>query len=285
MQITSRDVHILKILSDGAATFKTIQSSLAAIRRKEPGIVNKYSLQMSISALKHRLSELKRETYINSGRYQKIKERGVFSLYVVGDAGKNMLIRDHGFTDRQIRQVLPDRWKFVHELEHVAFRRTVREESTRLNYQYDIEDEEYLRGLWAGKRGVPYPDTHLELKFRLPQLIKTVHLAVEIDNNTEPDWDLVEKIYQHIAHTKWNVFFLFTDGERKERVKNKFNIDLGKKISNAQTLDDQQAWKRYLSKVIFATLNDFCTNGFLHCKQEAATGQPCLIFPREFSSR
>ena len=269
---TERDIQIFAILASGPRSFKDIQVGLqkhcgrdvSKTEDKREG----WNYNMTDTALKTRLSRLRKDGFIKSARYRDEIKDGIPSYYVLGEKAKDLLVSSYGYKPTYIRNTLPDKKLLSHELLVVEAVKTVKAESAKLAYEMDMEDENYLKARARGaKKYHAYPDVHFVLMFETPAGTVIKDIALEIDNGTMDPALIVEKtrkLFDKSFKAKCTTHILSRTRERVEQLIGAFSRYAQMKETFANTADDRKIIEIFKKRVAFATVGDFCVKGFVN---------------------
>jgi hypothetical protein len=241
---------------------------------------------MSADALKVRLSKLMREGYVTSRLYPEKHGKGAYALYVLAPFAVELLVQDHGFNPKHIRAALPNKYAVSHELQVVDIVKTIKREGGRLGYQYDIEDENYLKGESRGaKKNMPYPDLHVRLFFKVGKEVDIKNFAVELDNGTMKVEVVAEKARRIYEGKKWISMFICPNSQRIAKLRAGFAQYIeGEKEKTEDEEGREDIDKLYL-RSFFATSYEFHENGFLKTKWLAIEGGSATVVPEDYGQR
>ena len=288
--ITPRDVDIFRTLASGPMTSFQIRMDLRKFVSKDPGKnFNKgdvYSRDMSADALKVRLSKLMREGYVTSGLYADRDGKGVHALYILAHPAIELLVQQHGFTPKHIRAALPNKYTVAHELQVVDIVKTIKREGGRLGYQYDIEDENYLKKETQGaKRNMPYPDLHVKLFFKIGKEVDIKNFAVELDNGTMSEKVVAEKARKIYDEKKWISMIICPNSQRIAKLRAGFAQYIESEREGTEDEESRQEIDKLYLRSFFATSYEFHENGFLKTKWLSIEGGSATVVPDDYKER
>ncbi len=288
--ITPRDVDIFRTLASGPATSFQIRMDLRKFMTKDPG--RNYSKgdvdsrDMSADALKVRLSKLMREGYVASRLYPEKHGKGAYALYVLAPLAVELLVQDHNFNPKHIRTALPNKYAVSHELQVVDIVKTIKREGGRLGYQYDIEDENYLKGESRGaKKNMPYPDLHVRLFFKVGKEVDIKNFAVELDNGTMKVEVVAEKARRVYEGKKWISMFICPNSQRIAKLRAGFARYIESEKENKVDEESKEEIDKLYLRSFFATSYEFHENGFLKTKWLAIEGGNATVVPDDYGQR
>ena len=285
--ITPRDVDIFRTLASGPTTSFQIRMDLRKFVSKDPG--RNYakgdvdSRDMSADALKVRLSKLMREGYVASRLYAEKHGKGAYALYVLAPPAIELLVQHHGFNPKHIRAALPNKYTVAHELQVVDIVKTIKREGGRLGYQYDIEDENYLKGESRGaKKNMPYPDLHVRLFFKIGKEVDIKNFAVELDNGTMKVEVVAEKARRIYEQKKWISMFVCPNSQRIARLRAGFAQYIESEKERTEDEESREEIDRLYLRSFFTTSYEFHENGFLKTKWLAIEGGSATVVPDDY---
>jgi hypothetical protein len=179
MNMTNRDIDILRTLALGVATFKMIMRLLCKV----------YGYAISDPALLRRLSILRRSGYITTRKEAFRKRHGHFTIYALTPIGASVLA-ELGLRVECIRVGLPKPFFVRHEINITHILHTVHEEKSSGHYKYNFMDSITLKQCRPKGSRTPIPDLQLSLDLSN----RTIDLNVEVDLGTV----LIHKMEQRI---------------------------------------------------------------------------------------
>jgi DNA-binding HxlR family transcriptional regulator len=233
MNLTNRDIDILRTSSLGVANFKMLLHTLT----------NAYGHTISDAALLRRLSILSRAGYIARRKEAFRKKHGHFAVYgLTRQAAK--VLAELGYPLERMRIGLPTTFFVRHDLNVTSILHVVHQESCRNYYQYDFLDSVVLKQYRGKASQDPIPDIRLNLYFRS----RTDHMNIEIDMGTV----LIRKMVRRIATQSRTAEFILVMCHTR---------------THLQSLRKACAESRYdgnRNNVYFALINDFLKGAFRH---------------------
>jgi DNA-binding PadR family transcriptional regulator len=175
--IMARDVFLFEKLSDGAATFSTIEgwSKEWAARHTEGG-ASKGSVTSS-SAMAVRLHKLRKAGFIQSKRYRRRGVKPPFVLYALTNYAVEYLAEFHRIEPSRVRTVrayLPSQEAVTHELAVTDVVRRLKKDAIALDAEIEITGKRWLMGnmmseiknvLDQSNPGDVFPDLHVPFTY------------------------------------------------------------------------------------------------------------------------
>ncbi len=294
--VTSRDVDIFKIVSSGIHTAAQIKVELGKFVSKYPKAPDdkgdRLSRVISWFALRRRLSKLGRDGYFESKKYPYKKDKrdnnstsGIKACYVLGEAGEEYLIKNHSYNPKHIRRNLPHKKHLSHEFQVVSIVKTIKREGNSLGYSYDMEDEDYLKGRTRGaKKGIPYPDLHVRLSFKMGRDIVSRNVAIELDNGSTHPRHVAEKARILYDREKWLNIFLCPNSERIETLRAGFADYIEEQKARAKDAFQREDLDKHYLRSFFATTYEFFEKAFLGTTWKMIGDREAVIVPQDYKA-
>jgi hypothetical protein len=288
---TPRDLDIFRILASGPMAAPQIRHELTKFHAKDPKKKDDkgdgYARIMTQDALKMRMCRLRKDGYIVSRIYPEKHGKGTFALYALTPRSIEVLVQEHGFNCKHIRATLPSKETVVHELQVVDIVKTIKRDGGKLRYEYDIEDENFLKAR-AGESGevrkrLPYPDLHVTLYFKVGRETEVKNFAVELDNATILESRVCDRAHRLYVAKKWITMVICPQRERINKLRTAFGLYIEEQKKKLKHDAEKAEMDKFYWRTFFTTTYDFHDKGFLNTTwMTIEGGTPAIVAPSDF---
>lgn len=166
VNLTNRDIDILKALALGVSTFKMLLRLLTKA----------FECDISETALLRRLSILHRAGYIARRKESYRKRHGNFSIYALTRLSADVLA-ELGCPKESMRVGLPTTFFVRHELNVTSVLHVIHTATIRDHYKYSFTDSNVLKQYRKKRSRAPIPDLNVIFQLRN----RSINMNIEVD--------------------------------------------------------------------------------------------------------